>query len=164
MNEDSTAGNAVLFCVVVIMANEKNLIPNSERSPSELKKMRSNGGKKSGQTRRRKILLRSMLPDLLERGAFSEADLALLEDYGMDPEEVTQAGLVLMGLLNTAKNGNVAAIRQILEMNGEDGHLKNEDKKVKIEQEKLKLLKEKGSDTEALDKLDDILSRLGDSS
>lgn len=141
------------------MANERNLIPFSERTESELREMTSNGGKKSGVARRRKILLKAMLPGLLERGAFSEADLALLESYGMDPEEVNQAGLVLMGLLNTAKSGNVAAIRQILEMNGEDGHLKNEDKKIKIEQEKLKLLKEKDGGNE-LDKLDSILDKL----
>ena len=64
-----------------------------------------------------------------------------------------------MGLINTAKSGNVAAVRQILEMNGEDGHLKNEDKKVKIEQEKLKMLKDKDSGEE-LDKLDGILNKL----
>ena len=141
------------------MANEKNLIPNSERTPSERKELAAKMGVASGKSRRRKILLKAMLPSLLERGAFSEADLALLESFGMDPEEVNQAGLVLMGLLNTAKSGNVAAIRQILEMNGEDGHLKNEDKKVKIEQEKLKMLKDKESGGE-LDKLDDILDKL----
>lgn len=142
------------------MANEKNLKPfTSEQSRDEAVKNGSKGGKKSGVTRRRKILLKAMLPSLLERGAFSEEDLALLEGYGMDPEEVNQAGLILMGLLNTAKSGNVAAVRQILEMNGEDGHLKNEDKKVKIEQEKLKMLKDKENGGE-LDKLDDILDKL----
>ena len=141
------------------MANEKNLIPNSERTPSERKELAAKMGVASGKSRRRKILLKAMLPSLLERGAFSKEDLALLEGYGMDPEEVNQAGLILMGLLNTAKSGNVAAVRQILEMNGEDGHLKNEDKKVKIEQEKLKMLKDKENGGE-LDKLDDILDKL----
>ena len=139
------------------MANEKNLIP--VRSTEEARERGKNGGVASGKTRRRKILLKAMLPSLLERGAFSEEDLALLKGYGMDPEEVNQAGLILMGLLNTAKSGNVAAVRQILEMNGEDGHLKNEDKKVKIEQEKLKMLKDKENSGE-LDKLDDILDKL----
>ena len=141
------------------MANDKNLIPNSERTPSERKELAAKMGVASGKSRRRKILLKAMLPSLLERGAFSEEDLALLKGYGMDPEEVNQAGLILMGLLNTAKSGNVAAVRQILEMNGEDGHLKNEDKKVKIEQEKLKMLKDKENGGE-LDKLDDILDKL----
>lgn len=141
--------------------NENNLIPFNELTESEQRETAKKGGIASGVARRRKILLKAMLPGLLERGAFSEADLALLESYGMDPEEVNQAGLVLMGLLNTAKSGNVAAIRQILEMNGEDGHLKNEDKKVKIEQEKLKLLKSRQGDDGSLDKLDDILAKLG---
>lgn len=144
--------------------NEQNLIPNSERTPSELKEMTTKGGIASGVARRKKVLLKQLVPNILERRAFSKADLALLESYGMDPNEVTQAGLAIMGLIDAAKGGNVSAFRQLLELTGEEPHLKNEDKKVKIEQEKLKLLKEKGSDTEALDKLDDILSRLGDSS
>ena len=36
------------------MANDENLIPNSERTPNELREMTSKGGKKSGESRRRK--------------------------------------------------------------------------------------------------------------
>ena len=36
------------------MANEKNLIPNSERSPSEVRENGKKGGQKSGEVRREK--------------------------------------------------------------------------------------------------------------
>ena len=38
------------------MPNDKNLIPNSERTPIEIKEMTSNGGKRSGEVRRGKKL------------------------------------------------------------------------------------------------------------
>lgn len=38
------------------MANDKNLIPNSEQTPIEIKEMTSNGGKRSGEVRRGKKL------------------------------------------------------------------------------------------------------------
>lgn len=39
------------------MANEKNLIPNSERTPSELREITKKGGIKSGEVRRQKKTL-----------------------------------------------------------------------------------------------------------
>jgi hypothetical protein len=47
--------------------NEKNLIPNSERTPSELREMAKNGGIASGKARRNKKLLRDCIDYLLER-------------------------------------------------------------------------------------------------
>ena len=43
------------------MANDKNLIPNSERTPIEIKEMTSNGGKRSGEVRREKKILSASL-------------------------------------------------------------------------------------------------------
>lgn len=40
--------------------NEKNLIPNSERSPKELREMGRKGGIKSGEARRKKAQARKM--------------------------------------------------------------------------------------------------------
>ena len=51
------------------MANDKNLIPNSERTPIEIKEMTSNDGKRSGEVRREKKL-------------FQQAVLAMLEAKG----------------------------------------------------------------------------------
>lgn len=46
--------------------NEENLIPNSARSPEELREMGRKGGIKSGETRRRKKTFKQELEWLLE--------------------------------------------------------------------------------------------------
>ena len=55
------------------MANDKNLILNSERTPIEIKEMTLNGGKRSGEVRREKKL-------------FQQAVLAALEAKGESGE------------------------------------------------------------------------------
>lgn len=45
--------------------NPDKLIPNSARTPQELKKMTSNGGKKSGETRRKQKTLRDTFKTVL---------------------------------------------------------------------------------------------------
>ena len=47
--------------------NPKNLIKNSELTPEQLKKMTSNGGKKSVQVRKEKKLMSAILADYLAR-------------------------------------------------------------------------------------------------
>lgn len=47
--------------------NDSNLIPNTERSPSELREMGRKGGIKSGETRRRKRELRKLAKILLDK-------------------------------------------------------------------------------------------------
>ena len=44
----------VFYCLRGLKMNDKNLIPNSQRSPSELKAMTSKGGKRSGEVRRQR--------------------------------------------------------------------------------------------------------------
>lgn len=51
------------------MANEQNLIPNSERSPNELREQGRKGGIASGKARREKADLRRMLQVWLESEA-----------------------------------------------------------------------------------------------
>lgn len=46
--------------------NKNNLIPNSERSPQELKAMTSKGGKRSGEARREKKLFQEAVKRALE--------------------------------------------------------------------------------------------------
>jgi hypothetical protein len=49
------------------MANEQNLIPNSERTPNELREQTQRGGIASGEARRRKRDIRLALEALLEK-------------------------------------------------------------------------------------------------
>ena len=59
--------------------NDSNLIPNTERSPSELREMGRKGGIKSGESRRRKKRQREIMKLLAENFSKSEEGKRLLE-------------------------------------------------------------------------------------
>lgn len=61
--------------------NDENLIPMSQRSPSEVRKMAANGGKKSGESRRARKTLREELLALLSDGDLqNRLSLALIDE------------------------------------------------------------------------------------
>ena len=60
--------------------NDENLIPNSERSPSELREMGKKGGIRSGEVRRRNKRLRESAELLAEIIAESEEGKKLIAD------------------------------------------------------------------------------------
>lgn len=51
------------------MANEQNLIPNSKRTPSELREIARKGGIASGASRRAKKSFRELFEELMEKDA-----------------------------------------------------------------------------------------------
>ena len=62
------------------MANEQNLIQNSERTPSELREMARNGGLASGEARRKRKTLKEELLLMLSEGETQQSvTLALIE-------------------------------------------------------------------------------------
>ena len=62
------------------MANSQNLIPNSQRTPQELREMTRKGGIRSGEVRRARKTLREELLALLSQGDTQERiSLAQLE-------------------------------------------------------------------------------------
>lgn len=60
--------------------NDENLIPNSERSPSELREMGRKGGVKSGEVRRRNKRMRESAALLAEIFMESEEGKELIAD------------------------------------------------------------------------------------
>lgn len=85
------------------MANEKNLIPNSKRTPSELREITKKGGIKSGEARREKKLLK----ELLEEALLKETDT------GNKYVDITNA------LIKQAEEGNVKAYKTIRDTLGQ---------------------------------------------
>lgn len=83
--------------------NNKNLIPNSERTPSERKENAKKGGKKSGEARREKKKLREMLEILM-----------IKEENGKTTREE-----ICVALIKAAINGNVKAFEIIRDTIGE---------------------------------------------
>ena len=102
------------------MPNEKNLIPNSERSPTELSEMGKAGGIASGKARRRKRSMKEAADYYL---SLPETDRrrvnAMLRD-AIDPEDIDNQMAVVMGVTERAKRGDPQAASVLLKMLGED--------------------------------------------
>lgn len=130
------------------MANEKNLIPNSERTPSELREMASKAGKKSGEVRRRKKTMKQVMDMLLSLPAVSADDTYILSQLGFDTitldeeqlEDINNMLIVNAALLVKAKRGDVKAIKELRKIIQDDVYTKH---KIKYDNEKLKLEKQK---------------------
>ena len=102
------------------MSNEKNLIPNSERSPTELSEMGKAGGIASGKARRRKRSMKEAADYYL---SLPETDRrrvnAMLRDQ-IEPEDVDNQMAVIVGIAEQAKRGNPQAATVLLKMLGEE--------------------------------------------
>ena len=96
------------------MANEQNLIPygKGNRSESEEREMRSRGGKKSGETRRRKAALRDTMNRLLTMQVEVDGLSDILRSDG--DEEVIAMAMIQMALL-----GDVKAYQAIMKTVGQ---------------------------------------------
>lgn len=89
------------------MANSENLIPNSERSPTELRKMATNGGKKSGEVRRNKKTMRDMLDYLLEK------------DITTNKGDISTMEAIMVSMIAKASKGDVRAAEFIRDTIGQ---------------------------------------------
>lgn len=138
-----------IFLVGGDMANEENLIPNYERTPSELREITSKGGKKSGESRRRKKTMKQVMDMLLSMPASSSDDWQLLCEMGFDisdfsEEEINNMLIVNTALLKSAKKGDVASIKEMRDIIGDDAMLKH---KIKLDNARLKLDKARFSES-----------------
>lgn len=71
--------------------NEQNLIPNSQRSPSELREQTRKGGIASGRARLAKKHGRELVQALLAAKEMDPAVLAeVAKSFGLDPKQVTK--------------------------------------------------------------------------
>lgn len=133
--------------------NEHNLIPNSKRTPSELREQCSNAGRKSGEVRRRKKSMKQKLQLLLSLPA-CDNDLGELKILGIDVEDSDNEMVILKGLFLKAAVGDVAAVKEIRNILGKD----NSSAELELKKRELKL-KEQSKDTSStvLEKLDEVL-------
>ena len=112
------------------MANEKNLKPIKTLSKEEAKKRGSKGGKKSGEVRRQKRLLKDCMIELLELPVTDTKSWNKLSKLGIDIEKIDNRALLVASLFKKAVDfGDVQAFKEIKNLIGEDGEeSKNEDK------------------------------------
>ena len=123
------------------MANEKNLIPNSERTPSELREICSKGGKASGVARRRKRSLREAADLLLSLPVKDPDALDRILGAGVPVEDADYQMAVVVGMTIRAMNGDSKSARVLMEMLGDT--------------------KSDEVESGALDKLDEVLAEIG---
>ena len=139
---------------------DENLIPNSQRSPSEVRANSSKGGIKSGQVRRQKKTVAEYLRKWAD-SEVSEKNKKALEALGLS-EEATNRTLLVVPLIQKASKGDTKALQMALELLGEDKKKELEIKKLRREIELLKaetakLKMQTGEDREVED-----LTALGD--
>lgn len=121
------------------MANE-NLIPLSERTKDEQRKIQKKGGIASGKVRREKADLKKKVNQILEMDVFSPQLKEALEEKGLSATNQTAIATVL---LQKALKGDIRAIELLAKMNGNEGTKDNLDKKEQKERIKAMQLENK---------------------
>lgn len=98
--------------------NDENLIPNSQKSPSEVRQQGHNGGIKSGEVRRAKKAMRETLQELLnlplEKGDIDEiTNLAEAKGKNLTAEQA-----MCIAVIKEALKGNVKAATFVRDTSG----------------------------------------------
>ena len=131
---------AVFLCTEVVqnvMANEKNLIPFDKRTESEQRKIAQKGGKKSGESRRKKKTIKAMLSIIMDK-APDEKNEKRLQAAGYDESEINNQLLMLVKVVDKAiSKGDMRAVEFIRDMQGENPWV--ELKKAELELKKQEL-------------------------
>ena len=122
------------------MANEQNLIKNSERTPSEPRENAKKAGVASGKARRKKANLKKAFETILQADVASPSVKKQLEDMGFDTTNEMALAMVMM---QKAMKGNVRAFEQISKLTTTDAKDSLDKKEQKERIEALKLGNEK---------------------
>ena len=104
------------------MPNEKNLIPNSERTPEERREIATAGGKASGISRRRKRSLKEAADLYLSLPVSDRKMWNKISRRGVDPEDIDNQMAMIIGLTIAATAGDAKAAKVIVDLPGEDAH------------------------------------------
>ena len=122
------------------MANEQNLIKNSERTPSERRENAKKAGVASGKARRKKANLKKAFETILQADVASPNVKKQLEDMGFDTTNEMALAMVMM---QKAMEGNVRAFEQISKLTTTDAKDSLDKREQKERMEALKLGNEK---------------------
>lgn len=100
------------------MANEKNLIPQAQRSPKEARENGRKGGKASGKARRAKRTLRELV-EIFGNLDVSDEARKKMKEIGIPEELWTRKMQPVVALFNKANKGDVGAFNAIRDIIGE---------------------------------------------
>ena len=100
------------------MPNEKNIIPNSERTPEERREIAAAGGRASGVSRRRKKSLREAAELYLSLPVSDKRACNKLARDGVEPEDVDNQMAIIAGLALKAMKGDSRAAKVLFDLVG----------------------------------------------
>ena len=109
------------------MPNERNLIP--VRSTEEARERGRNGGRASGESRRRKKSLREAAELYLSLPVSDKRAWNKLARYGVEPEDVDNQMAIIAGLTIKAVKGDAKAAKLLFELVGDQS---GENSEVKV--------------------------------
>lgn len=107
------------------MANEQNLIPLNKRTKKEQREIATEGGIASGKARREKKTFQELAKTLLSLDVKSGKSLAVMQQMGIESEDMQYKTLCVLGMMKAAQNGNVNAFEKLQELTGENGTSRN---------------------------------------
>ncbi len=95
------------------MANEKNLIPMSKRTDAEQKEIASRGGRRSGESRRKKKAFKEAASDMLRTVISDPELLKQIQRNGYQKDSITYQEAMIAGMIYKAICGNTYAYEVI---------------------------------------------------
>lgn len=122
------------------MANEQNLIPNDERSPSEVRENGKKGGIASGKSRRRKKALRTALKEAVSlplKDLPPDLRDGIMIAAKVTDEELTVGDAVIGSIVRTACNGNSQMAKLLLDVLGETPEVRLKERELKLKEKAL---------------------------
>ncbi len=99
--------------------NEDNLIPFSERTKEEQRRIATMGGKASGEARREKKLLKEQIKLLLSLPLKDEKAKKQLEKLGIDVDNIDNQMAMVIAMWQKAIRGDVQAFNTLRDTVGE---------------------------------------------
>ena len=102
------------------MANEDNLIPNSERTPEELREIARKGGLASGEARRKRKTMREQAELLLSLAVKNPKLKKAMSELGIDEDEQNNQMAMIISVMNKAiTKGDIQAFNSLQATIGE---------------------------------------------
>lgn len=133
--------------------NEQNLIPNSARTPNELRDITRKGGIKSGEVRRRNRDIKKIVAAMLQAAPEDQDTAERLALMGIDERDITNKTALVLSLYDEAMKGNVKAFETLMKYSGEDPDQERKDAELLMKRD-LHLLDINNRDRFSLDFMD----------
>lgn len=101
------------------MANERNIIPNSERTPEERREIARAGGIASGAARRRKRSLKQAADLYLSLPVTDRRVWNKIARDGVEPEDIDNQMAMIVGLTEAAVRGDARCAKVLVDLLGD---------------------------------------------